>query len=180
VWWNQLNSANTCSATSPLLAWSVPNNLCDSNGNFVMPSESMGIQACVVLATLFSFFACCSGFSVSKSKASGGSGAACNSFLAMIFTIAAFAIWTTWPMSTRLQSSQGDFVPVWRAPQSNTPVYTIGLTPLKVQLYYGWTYITTVSSFVLLLYSTVTFSAVAKRLAEDDSDPWGTGGMRSI
>jgi len=43
-----------------------------------------------------------------------------------------------------------------------------------------WTYITTVVSFVLLLFSTVTFSAVAKRISEEDDDPFGTGGMRAI
>lgn len=140
VWWNQLNSGNTCAPTSPLLLWAQENNLCNADGQFVMPSESMGIQACIVLATIFSFFACCSGFSVSKSKASGGSSAACTSFLAMVFTIAAFAIWTTWPMSTKLQSAQGDYVPVWRSPTSTNPVYSIGLTPMKISMYYGVSY----------------------------------------
>ena len=137
VWWNQLNSANTCSLTSPLQPWAQSNGLCDANNNFVMPSESMAIQACVVLATIFSFFACCAGFSVSRSKAGGGGSAACSSCLATIFAIAAFAIWTTWPMSLKLQNSPGDYVPVWTASSSINPNYVIGLSPSRVTLYYG-------------------------------------------
>ena len=62
-------------------------------------------------------------------------------------------------------------------PDSN---YTISLTPLKITMYYGWTYITTVTSFLLLLYSTITFSAVSKRMSYDGDDSFGTGNMRAI
>lgn len=138
VWWNQLNSGNTCSTGSPLYTWAMNNSLCNEDGAFVMPSQSMGIQASIILATIFSFFACCSGFSVSKSKAGGGSTAAVTSFLAMIFTIVAFSLWSTWPMSTKLQGYPGDQVPVWRSVTSGSSAeYTIGLSPSKVIMYYG-------------------------------------------
>jgi len=172
VWWNQLNTQNVCLNPNPsVLLWAANNNLCP-NGKFAVPPESLGLQACIVLATIFSFLACASGFSVSRSRAGGGGSAACTSFLAMVFSIAAFAIWTTWPMSTNLQGA-GDNIPIWVS-GTVTGTYTIGVSP-KVKLYYGWTYITTICAFVLLLFSTCTFSAVSKRLSEDDGGGFGTG-----
>jgi len=82
-------------------------------------------------------------------------------------------------MSTKLQSSEGDYLPVWTSRTAQTPDFVIGVTPQRVSLGYGWTYITTIVSFVLLLFSTCTFSVVAKKLSEEDSDPFGTG-MKAI
>jgi hypothetical protein len=142
VWWSNLNTANTCSQTSPLYQnWAVPNNLCNADGQFVIPPESVGIQACMVLATIFSFMACCTGFSVSRGKTPAGASAACASFLAMVFSIAGFAIWTTWSMSLRLQRPAGDYVPVWSAISSTSSEFNLRLTPQPVRVFYGWTFV---------------------------------------
>jgi len=172
VWWNQLNSQNVCGNPN-LEPWWSGNNLCTAaNGTFLAPPQSIGIQACMVLATILSFISCCSGFSVSRSGAGGGGTAACSSFLAMIFTVAAFAIWTTWPMSTKLQTPPGDYIPIWTSVNSKSQ---IGLTSGPVVIAYGWTYISTIVSFVLLLFSTCAFSSVSKRLSEEDGGGFGTG-----
>ena len=88
----------------------------------------------------------------------------------MVFSIAAFAIWTTWPQSLRLQNS-GDYVPLWAVVGGSTKIV---LSNNVIRMGYGWTYITTVISFVLLLFSTCAFSAVSKRLSEDDGGSYGT------
>jgi hypothetical protein len=91
--------------------------------------------------------------------------------LAMIFCICAFAIWTTWPLSLSYQYSPGEFIPVWVAPSITNPVYTIGLSPSRVTLYYGWTFVTTCCSFVLLVFSTALFAVAARHLSAASKDP---------
>ena len=72
-------------------------------------------------------------------------------------------------MSTKLLNSPGSQIPVW------TSTGQLGLSP-QVWLGYGSTYITTVISFVFLLFSTVTLFSVANRLDSEPSDgPFGAG-----
>ena len=164
VMWSDLNTDNACQPGSAIyLYWSQPNGLCPASSGgtpqFALPSQVQGIQACMVLATIFAFFTCASGFSVSASRGAGGyAGGAC-SLLATIFCIASFAIWTTWPLSTSIQSAPG-YVPVWTAGGALYPSQ-------PVVLGYGGTYVTTVISFVCLLFSTVSLFSISHRLDDE-------------
>jgi hypothetical protein len=129
VWWSEINSANACQpGTDIYKQWSQPNKLCDTNGNFVMPSAVIAIQATTCLATIFSFFACALGYSVTASHEGGSYGAAVASLLAMVFSICAFALWCTWDMSMALRTSPGGVVPLFTTtagqiqPSSNVSV----------------------------------------------------------
>jgi len=114
VWWSQVNSANACQpGTDIYTQWSNPMGMCDANNNFVFPAAVMAIQATTILAVIFSFFTCSIGYSITGSKQGGGYGAAVSALLAMIFSICAFALWTTWNLSMQLQSSTGYPVPLW-------------------------------------------------------------------
>ena len=126
VLWSDLNSANACNPATPIFTqWSNKFGMCSENSagsySFVLPSEIQGIQACIILATICSFFTCLTGMSVSSTREGGGYGAAVCSLLAMVFTIAAFAIWTTWNVSTALMSSSGSVIPQWTTGGVLTP-----------------------------------------------------------
>lgn len=185
VWWGDLNSANVCDGPGEgMLPWTEKNNLCTDDKKFIMPTESQAIQASIVLATILSFMSCVSGFSLGRSGASGGGVAACTSFLAMIFASVAFSLWLTWPMSIRLRSFEneaylsgtqdGDYVPVWASITSKGQ-HAIALSPVPIRMGFGWTFVTTILSFVLLLFSTATFSSVAKQMSEADAGDFGKG-----
>jgi hypothetical protein len=146
VWWSDLNSANTCDPSLNLQKWTTPNNLCNSNNQFVIPSAAQGIQACTILATIFSFFSCSIGCSMARLSRVAGPIAAVSALLAMIFSIAAFSIWATWPMAQRYRSSSnpaflggtqvGDYIPLWVTPATGTQA-KLGLSITPIPLYYG-------------------------------------------
>lgn len=170
VWWSDLSTETVCNNTSSIFKqWSSPHMLCPS-GEFQIPTESQAIQACTVLATIFAFFAMLAGCGLGKSKAAGGTTATCCSFLGMIMAICSFSIWTTWSISKALQSDQGDYIPLYSSFVEGTDkTITVESSPVPVRLFYGWTFITTVLSFVLLFFSTLVFAGVSKR-AHDDGE----------
>lgn len=168
VLWSELTTANACNPSSDIYTyWSQPNGLCPG-GKFAIPSQAVGIQATIVLATLFSFFACSLGFSTSASRSGGGYGAAVSSLCAMVFAVCAFAIWTTWPLSMALQTAPGSYVPVWTT-SGNLAVSA------KTTLGYGSSYVLTVVAFAFLVFSTVGFFAVSHRLGDEADGAFGAG-----
>ncbi|KAH9257685.1 hypothetical protein BASA81_004143 [Batrachochytrium salamandrivorans] len=177
VWWSDLNTANACRENSSLyIQWSEPHNMCP-NGEFQIPPQSQAIQACTVLATIFAFFTMVAGFGLGKSKATGSTGAAVCGLLATLFAICSFSLWTTWSLAQDLRNQQGDFVPLY-ATLDGGKVITLEPSPRRVTMFYGWTFITTVVSFVMLLFATMVFALQTKQ-AHDEGEFGGGGGFGS-
>lgn len=180
VWWSDLNSANVCNpatASVSALAWGLNHGLCP-NGSYVAPPQAVGIQACVVLATILAAISGLVGFSITPAKSGGAGIALCLSFSAMVFTIATFAIWTTWPMSLALQSSTGSRIPVWGS-EIGGPM-RLTTTPNNVRVYYSWTYVMTIFSFMALLISSFGFANVVAQSRKEDEEEQGDFGVGRV
>ena len=146
VSWMDLNTQNLCNPSLGFQKWTIPNELCNSNNEFVLPSEIQGIQASVVLATIFSFFSCSVGFSLGNNQRAKAIFALTSTILAMIFSIAVFSIWSTWGMSQRYRSldnkalnggiQAGDYIPLWIIPSGEGSAQ-IGLSITPISLSYG-------------------------------------------
>jgi len=146
---------------------------------FNTPVQATSLQALSIIATITVFFAAiagCADANTEEGSIEAAGSAVCCSFLAWVFAVAAFGVWSTFPYVQNLQGSNpaSVWVPVWINQDQNlmTAIETHGFV-------YGPGYATMITAFAIIFIAFMihlvslrnTPVAFIKRPADDNVTP---------
>jgi hypothetical protein len=195
--WASLSAENVCNPlTTVFQKWTKPLGYCTfppgfnetalpplpSNGTgyyggstpagtiYTQPQEVGAFQALTIISTITVFFAaiagCADGGMDDGNKSMGAVAAGC-SFIAWVFVLAAYCLWTTFPYVVLLQAANpGVWLPIWASPSSNE---VTAINVFDVYLGPGWA--TALTASILIIFANLVHCASLKDVADFGDEP---------